>query len=155
MPAFTGLGAPHWQPHARGTISGITRGTTAAHLARAALESIAFQVADLMDCMAHNTDMVLSELRVDGGASANNLLLQIQADVLNVPVVRPQQIESTAMGAAFLAGLATGVWDSTDDISGQWTEGHRATPAVDPGRMQVSREAWRHAVNATIAHAQP
>ena len=155
VPAFTGLGAPHWQPHARGTISGITRGTTAAHLARAALESIAFQVADLMDCMAHNTDMVLSELRVDGGASANNLLLQIQADVLNVPVVRPQQIESTAMGAAFLAGLATGVWDSTDDISGQWTEGHRATPAVDPGRMQVSREAWRHAVNATIAHAQP
>src|SRR5207249_9152469 len=110
VPAFAGLGAPHWDPFARGTITGLTRGTTAAHLARAALEGIAFQVADVLDVMKEDSGTALDELRVDGGACSNNLLMQFQADILGVPVVRPKITETTALGAAFLAGLATGFW---------------------------------------------
>ncbi len=119
VPAFAGLGAPHWDPYARGTIVGITRGTTAAHIARAALESIAYQVADLLDAMAADAGIALTELRVDGGAATNDMLMQFQADLLGVPVVRPAVTETTALGAAYLAGLAVGYWPSVDAISGQ------------------------------------
>ena len=115
VPAFAGLGAPHWDPYARGTIVGITRGTTSGHIARAALESIAYQVADLLDAMAADAGIPLTELRVDGGAATNNMLMQFQADLLGVPVVRPAVTETTALGAAYLAGLAVGFWKSVDD----------------------------------------
>ena len=128
MPAFAGLGAPHWDPFARGTIVGITRGTTAAHIARAALESIAFQVADLLDAMAADCGIAATELRVDGGAAANNTLMQIQADLLGVPVVRPAVTETTALGAAYLAGLGVGFWTSADDLTGQWQMDRRFDP---------------------------
>ncbi len=120
VPAFTGLGAPHWDPHARGTICGLTRGTTAAHIARAALEGIAFQCADLIAAMQADSGIPLSELRVDGGAAANNLLMQFQADLLQIPVIRPASVETTAKGAAYLAGLAVGFWKSRDEIASQW-----------------------------------
>ncbi len=113
VPALTGLGAPHWDPHARGLIIGITRGTTRAHLVRATLEAIAFEVRDVLETMPGDSD---TPLRVDGGASANDLLCQLQADQLGAPVERPQIVETTALGAAFLAGLGIGVWDSTDDL---------------------------------------
>src|SRR5204862_7946692 len=114
LPAFAGLGAPHWDPYGRGTIVGITRGTTAAHIARAALESIAYQVADLLDAMAADAGIGLTELRVDGGAATNDTLMQFQADLLGVPVVRPAVTETTELGAAYLAGLAVGFWPSLD-----------------------------------------
>src|SRR4030095_8812733 len=117
VPAFAGLGAPHWDPYARGTIVGITRGTTAAHIARAAVESIAFQVADLLDAVQADSGIALSELRVDGGAASNDALLQCQADLLGVAVVRPEVTETTALGAAYLAGLAVGFWDSIDTLA--------------------------------------
>ena len=110
VPAFTGLGAPHWDPYARGGIFGLTRGTTAGHIARAALEAIAFQSADVLEAMERDAGIKLAELRVDGGATANNLLMQFQADILGVPVVRPKVLETTALGAAYLAGLAVGYW---------------------------------------------
>ncbi len=116
VPAFAGLGAPHWDQYARGLIVGLTRGTTKAHLARAALEGIAFQVADVLDVMKADSGIALDELRVDGGAAANNLLMQFQADILGVPVVRPKVIETTALGAAFLAGLAVGFWASSAEV---------------------------------------
>ena len=117
VPAFAGLGAPHWDPQARGTILGLTRGTTAAHLARAALEAIAFQAVEVLQAMAADSGVALGELRVDGGAAANDLLLQIQADLLGTPVVRPRMLETTALGAAYLAGLAVGVWPDTEEIA--------------------------------------
>src|SRR5205814_1334409 len=116
VPAFAGLGAPHWDQYARGTMTGITRGTTAAHVARAALESIAFQVADVLDVMQADSGIRIAELRVDGGAAKNDLLMQFQTDLLRVPVVRPKVTETTALGAAYLAGLAVGYWRSRDDI---------------------------------------
>jgi glycerol kinase len=124
VPAFAGLGAPHWDQYARGTITGLTRGTTAGHLARAALEGIAFQVADVLDVMREDSGITLNELRVDGGASRNDLLMQFQADMLKVPVVRPRIVETTALGAAYLAGLATGFWKSFDDLqrAREWEE---------------------------------
>ena len=130
VPAFAGLGAPHWDPYARGTIVGITRGTTAGHIARAALESIAYQVSDLLDAMAADAGIPLTELRVDGGAATNNTLMQFQADLLGVPVVRPVVTETTALGAAYLAGLAVGFWPSVDAISGQWKVDRRFEPAM-------------------------
>lgn len=120
VPAFAGLGAPHWDPYARGTIVGLTRGSTAAHIARAALEGIAFQTVDILRAMEADAGAEIKELRVDGGATANNLLLQFQADILQAKVVRPQITETTAIGAAYLAGLAVGLWDHTDDIQSQW-----------------------------------
>ena len=146
VPAFAGLGAPHWDPFARGTIVGITRGTTAGHFARAALESIAFQVTDLLDAMRADSGIALKELRVDGGAAADNLLMQIQADLLGVPVVRPAITETTALGAAYLAGLAVGFWGSVDEITGQWQVDRRFEPAMAPQHAQALRARWSAAV---------
>jgi glycerol kinase len=146
VPAFTGLGAPHWDPYARGALLGITRGTTAGHLARAALEGIAFQVADVLDAMAADSGVAVSELRVDGGAAANDLLMQMQADLAGVPVVRPRVQETTALGAAYLAGLAVGVWKSPDEIAARWQVERRFEPRLDPAAAAARREQWRRGV---------
>jgi glycerol kinase len=146
VPAFAGLGAPHWDPYARGAMVGITRGTTAAHVARAALEGIAFQVADLLDAMRTDSGADVAELRVDGGAARNDLLLQLQADLLGVPVVRPAITETTALGAAYLAGLGVGVWKSPSDIAGQWRVERRFEPRMPAVRVETLRERWHHAV---------
>jgi len=146
VPAFAGLGAPHWDPYARGTIVGITRGTTSGHIARAALESIAYQVADLLDAMAADAGVTLTELRVDGGAAANNTLMQFQADLLGVPVVRPAVTETTALGAAYLAGLAVGYWSSLDAITGQWKVDRRFEPAMPRAAAGALRERWTAAL---------
>jgi glycerol kinase len=130
VPAFTGLGAPHWDAYARGAVFGLTRGATAGHLARAALESIALQSADVLDAMQRDASVKLAELRVDGGAAANDLLMQVQADVLGVPVVRPRVLETTALGAAYLAGLATGYWKGDDDVRANWQVDRRFEPAL-------------------------
>src|SRR5204863_6530629 len=126
--ALTGLGAPHWDQYARGVIVGLTRGTTAGHIARAALEGIAFQVADVLDTMKQDSGIALNELRVDGGASANNLLMQIQADILGVRVVRPKVVETTALGAAYLAGLATGFWKNRAEVQKAWQKDREFEP---------------------------
>jgi glycerol kinase len=146
VPAFAGLGAPHWDPYARGTIVGITRGTTSAHIARAALESIAYQVADLLDAMAADSGIALQELRVDGGAATNNMLMQTQADLLGVPVVRPAVTETTALGAAYLAGLAVGYWPSVEAVSGQWKVDRRFEPAMPRSSALALRERWTAAL---------
>jgi glycerol kinase len=146
VPAFTGLGAPHWDPHARGSVFGLTRGTTASHLARAALESIAFQSAEVLDAMQKDAGITLSELRVDGGAAANDLLMQFQADVLGVPVVRPQVLETTALGAAYLAGLAVGYWKSDADVIANWRVDRRFEPSMARERAGELRAGWEKAV---------
>lgn len=146
VPAFAGLGAPHWDPFARGTIVGLTRGTTAGHIARAALESIAFQVADLLDAMAADCGIPATELRVDGGAAANNTLMQMQADLLGVAVVRPAVTETTALGAAYLAGLGVSFWKSVDDLTGQWQVDRRFQPAMAPAQARALRQRWSEAV---------
>jgi glycerol kinase len=146
VPAFTGLGAPHWDPYARGALVGITRGTTAAHIARAALEAIAFQVADVLDAMAADAGVPIAELRVDGGAAANDLLMQLQADLAGVPVVRPRVQETTALGAAYLAGLATGVWKDTGEIAARWQVERTFEPALDPAHAAARRARWNRAV---------
>jgi glycerol kinase len=143
VPALTGLGAPEWDPSARGTILGITRGTTRAHLVRATLEAIAFEVRDVVEAMTADAGIDVPLLSVDGGAAANDLLCQLQADQLGVPVQRPEVTETTALGAAFLAGLATGVWSSTDELVGSWRLGRRFTPA---DRDETAYERWRRAV---------
>jgi len=147
VPAFAGLGAPHWDPYARGTIVGITRGTKAAHIARAALESIAFQVADLLEAARADAGIDLAELRVDGGAAANNYLLQFQADLLGVAVVRPKVTETTALGAAYLAGLAVGVWDSTGTLAQHWHVDRRFEPSMQPSAAAARRAEWHEALN--------
>jgi glycerol kinase len=156
VPAFTGLGAPYWNPHARGTITGLTRGTTVAHIARAALESIAFQSAALLQAMSRDAVAAggapVSELRVDGGASVNDLLMQFQADLLGIPVVRPAVTETTALGAAYLAGLSCGVYASTDELAGLWRADRRFMPALDRARAGELMWRWEHAVRqATLA----
>ena len=148
VPALTGMGAPYWDQDARGTICGITRGTTAAHIARAALEGIAFQTMDIVRAMEKDAGVSLTELKVDGGASRNNLLMQFQADVLGAAVIRPQVTETTAIGAAYLAGLAVGFWASPDDIRSQW----KAERRFDPSQEDVSalKAGWADAVSRTI-----
>ncbi len=146
VPAFAGLGAPHWDQYARGSISGLTRGSTAGHIARAALEGIAFQVADVLSAMEADSRIDLKELRVDGGASANDMLMQFQADLLGVPVVRPAILETTALGAAYLAGLAVGFWRDEAEIFAQWQEGRRFEPAMEPERREMLRAHWSRAV---------
>ncbi len=146
VPAFAGLGAPHWDPYARGTIVGVTRGTTAGHLARAALESIAYQVADLLDAMRADSGIALKELRVDGGAAANDMLMQFQADLLGVPVVRPAVTETTALGAAYLAGLAVSYWPSANAITGQWKVDRRFEPSMTRTAAAALRERWSEAL---------
>jgi glycerol kinase len=147
VPAFAGLGAPHWDPYARGTIVGITRGTTAGHLARAAVESIAFQVGDLLEAVKDDSGIALPELRVDGGAAANDGLLQFQADVLGVPVVRPSVTETTALGAAYLAGLAVGFWDSTEALSRHWKAQKRFEPSMPREQAAARRAEWHEALS--------
>ncbi len=146
VPAMTGLGSPWWDPYARGTIVGLTRGVTGAHLARAVVESMAYQTRDVVDSMTAAAARALTELRVDGGASVMKLLLQIQSDVLGVPVVRSAVKETTALGAAFLAGLAEGVWGSLEDISAVWASDARADPVADRAVTQVWYDGWRRAV---------
>jgi glycerol kinase len=154
VPAFTGLGAPYWEPDARGTITGITRGTTLAHIARAALESIAFQSAALLQAM--NRDAIsagavpVSVLRVDGGACANNLLMQFQANLLGIPVVRPVVTETTALGAAWLAGLSCGVYKNTDELASLWRAERTFTPTLNAARAAELMAEWEHAVRQTV-----
>ncbi|HJQ19467.1 MAG TPA: glycerol kinase GlpK [Gemmatimonadaceae bacterium] len=146
VPAFAGLGAPHWDQYARGTIVGLTRGTTKAHLARAALEAIALQTMDVLAAMQADAKIKLKELRVDGGASANDLLMQMQADLLNVPVVRPKVTETTALGAAYLAGLAVGFWKSQAEIAKQWQVDRRFTPAMKAADRKRIAGEWTRAL---------
>jgi glycerol kinase len=149
VPAFVGLGAPHWDSDARGSIFGLTRGTTAGHIARAALESIAYQVADLMDAVQTDTGTSLRELRVDGGASANDALMQFQADILGVPVVRPSITETTALGAAFLAGLGVGFWRELQTILDLPQEERRFSPRMPQTKVEQLRKRWNEAVSRT------
>jgi glycerol kinase len=155
VPAFTGLGAPYWKPDARGAIVGLSRGSTVAHIARAALESIAFQSAALLTAMSRDAVAAggapVAELRVDGGASVNDLLMQFQADLLGIPVVRPKVVETTALGAAYLAGLATGVYRDRDELSAQWRADRRFLPTMDRARAQARMAEWEHAVRQTVA----
>jgi len=151
VPAFVGLGAPHWDAYARGAIVGLTRGSTAAHIARAALDSIAFQVTDVLTAMEADSGIKVAELRVDGGACANNLLMQTQADLLGVPVVRAANPETTAMGAAYLAGLAVGYYKSTDEISSQWASDRTFEPKIGSDQRQKLREGWNKALERAKA----
>jgi glycerol kinase len=147
VPAFTGLAAPHWDPDARGTIVGITRGTTLGHLARATLEAIALQVADVLEAMATDAGRPVDDLRVDGGAAANDLLLQLQADLLDAPVERPVVAETTALGAAHLAGLAAGYWDDLDDVASNWALDRRFEPSMAGDRRRAMLAGWHRAVD--------
>ena len=151
VPAFTGLGAPHWDPYARGSITGITRGTTAAHIARATLDSIAFQVTDLLRAMEDDSGISLSELRVDGGATANNLLMQFQADLLGVPVFRPLVRETTALGAAYLSGLAVGFWRNLKEIAAHWKPERIFVPAMKQSDTADLRGLWQRALERAKA----
>ncbi len=146
MPAFAGLGAPHWRPDARAAITGITRGTTRAHIARATLEGIALQNVDILRAMERDSGRALGTLKVDGGASANDLLMQFQSDVLGVVIARPALVESTALGAAFLAGLGTGVWKDQAELARTWREQKRFTPTGDRARIAEVVTRWDAAV---------
>jgi glycerol kinase len=151
VPALTGLGAPWWDQYARGTITGISRGTTTAHIARAALEGIAYQTMDITAAMSRDAGVPLRELKVDGGASRNNLLMQFQADILGTKVIRPQVVETTAMGAAYLAGLAVGYWSSIDEIRKQWQVDRVFEPSWDEKQIQTARFGWEDAVKRTLS----
>lgn len=147
VPALTGLGAPHWDQYARGMLAGITRGTTAGHIARAALEGIAFQAMDVLRAMKADAGIDLKELRVDGGATANNTLMQFQADILGIPVIRPKILETTALGAAYLAGLAVGFWKNQEEIKSQWQKDRTFEPTSDQEKLKELTKYWDKAVN--------
>ena len=151
VPAFAGLGAPYWNQHARGTVTGLTRGSTAAHIARAALESIAYQTHDVLLAMQNDSQLKIKELRVDGGAAVNDTLMQFQADILQADVVRPRITEITALGAAYLAGLATGYWSGLDEIRQQWQVDTRFSPAMESPERTALLHGWRRAVSSTLA----
>ena len=151
VPAFTGLGAPYWDPYARGTIVGLTRGSTKAHLARATLEAISYQSCDVVAAMEADSGVTLRELRVDGGASVSDLLMQMQADVLGVDVVRPRITETTALGAAYCAGLHVGYWRDTDEVAKLWQEARRFTPALNPAERARRLDGWATAIRKTRA----
>lgn len=151
VPAFAGLGAPYWNQHARGTIVGITRGTTGAHFARAALDSIAYQTMDVLKAMEADSGIAIKELRVDGGATANNLLMQFQSDILHTNVVRPTVVETTALGAAYLAGLAVGYWSGTEDIQQQWQMERVFSPQMPEAERAALTAGWTRAINTTIS----
>ncbi|MGA1235490.1 MAG: glycerol kinase GlpK [Limisphaerales bacterium] len=155
VPAFAGLGAPHWDQYARGTITGLTRGTSKGHLARAALEGIAFQVADVLQVMQQDTGGSLHQLRVDGGASANNLLMQFQADILQLPVIRPKTVETTALGAAYLAGLATGFWASHEEVQASWQIDRAFEPAMSADEAAHRCSRWSQALQRAREWEQP
>lgn len=146
VPAFTGLGAPYWNQHARGTISGVTRGTTAAHIARASIESIAYQTLDVLQAMESDAGIQIRELRVDGGATVNNFLMQFQSDMLQCKVIRPAVTETTALGAAYLAGLATGFWKNIEEIKQQWQADTTFVPTIDEAKRGSLVEGWKKAV---------
>jgi glycerol kinase len=154
VPAFAGLGTPHWDSYARGALVGLTRGTNRAHIARSALESIALQSADVFAAMGADSGIALKELRVDGGACSNNLLMQMQADFLGVPVVRPTITETTALGAAYLAGLATGYWSGAQEISQQWQIDRRFEPRMPARERKAKRERWKEAIDRSRAWAK-
>jgi glycerol kinase len=151
VPAFAGLGAPHWDQYARGTIVGLTRGSTKAHIARAALEGIAYQVTDVLTAMQADSGIKLKELRVDGGASANNLLMQFQSDILGVPAIRPKVLETSALGAAYLAGLAVGYWKDQEEIARQWKADHIFKPKMSIRRRKESIQVWNRALGRAKA----
>lgn len=155
VPAFTGLGAPYWDPYARGVLCGLSRGVTRAHVARAALEGIAHQSADLAEAMAGDSGIEPQELRVDGGAARNDLLMQIQADLLQAPVARPKVTETTALGAAYLAGLAVGYWKDGAELSAGWALDRRFEPSIGPDRAAELRHQWRRAVDRARGWAEP
>ena len=150
VPAFTGLGAPYWDADARGTIVGLTRGTGRAQIARAALESIAYQSADLVHAMAADAEQSVTSLRVDGGAVVNDFLMQFQADILDVPVIRPKYVETTALGAGMLAGLATGVWDDADALADINPPHHTFEPAMSQDHREALLAGWHKAVERTL-----
>jgi glycerol kinase len=150
VPAFVGLGAPYWDSYARGTILGITRGTTAAHIARAALESMAYQTRDLVDAMQQDAGIPLGGLKVDGGASTNDSLMQFQADLLGVSIRRPVIAETTALGAAYLAGLAVGYWNGPDEIARLWALDRQFDPQIPPERRQAMCARWHEAVRRSL-----
>ena len=154
VPAFTGLGAPHWDQYARGAIVGLTRGVNKNHIIRAALESIAYQVSDVLDAMRADSGIELASLKVDGGASANNVLMQLQADILQCEVNRPVCVETTALGAAYLAGLAVGYWSGTDDIRRNWAVDRTFSPVISPEESALKRNGWQKAVKRSYAWAE-
>ena len=154
VPALTGLAAPYWDQYARGTIVGITRGTTAAHIARAALDCIAFQTYDIAQAMSRDMGAPLTELKVDGGASRNNLLMQFQANLLDIDVVRPKVTETTALGAAYLAGLAVGYWNDVDEIKSQWQEERRFAPVANKQALDAAKAGWADAIARTLSKRQ-
>ncbi|MEY4660665.1 MAG: glycerol kinase, partial [Bacteroidota bacterium] len=151
VPAFSGLGAPHWNPYARGTVFGITRGTSDAHIARATLESIAYQTYDVLKAMESDAGISIAELRVDGGATVNDLMMQFQCDILSVKVLRPEVIETTALGAAYLAGLAVGFWGSVEEIASQWKVSAKFEPVMAHEDVKEKLGAWNRAVKAVLA----
>jgi glycerol kinase len=153
VPAFAGLGAPHWNQHARGSIFGLTRGSTQAHIARAALDSIAYQVYDVLKAMEADAGISITELRVDGGATVNNSLMQFQSDILNTKVIRPKITETTALGAACLAGLAVGYWNNMEEIQKQWQTDKIFVPVMDNEKRNELVKGWQKAVKAAIAWA--
>lgn len=155
VPAFTGIGSPHWDPYARGMIHGLTRGANAGHVARAALESIAYQTADVLHAMERDAGISLRELRADGGAANNDVLMQFQADLLGVPVVRPRVTETTALGAAYLAGLAVGYWKNGEEIAAQWQVDRVFEPGIDDGRSKALMAEWRKALERAKNWASP
>ena len=154
VPALTGLGAPHWDQYAKGSIFGITRGTTAGHIARAALEGVAFQTMDIVRAMEKDAGCPLKELKVDGGVTANNLMMQFQADILGTSVIRPKVTETTALGAAYLAGLAVGYWESIDHIKSQWGVDKEFTPQADAETVKDLKEGWADAIRRTLTDKQ-
>jgi glycerol kinase len=151
VPAFAGLGAPYWDMHARGAVVGLTRGTGRCHIVRATLESIAYQSRDVIDAMNRESNESVTELRVDGGASANNLLMQFQADILGLPVVRPRLIETTVIGAAYLAGLGAGVWSDSSEVEDVWKEDRRFEPSMGVTRRERLYVGWQEAVERVRA----
>jgi len=153
VPAFAGMGAPHWNQHARGTLFGITRGSTAAHIARAGLDSIAYQTFDVLQAMQNDSDIEICELRVDGGATVNNQLMQFQCDLLQKQVVRPKYTETTALGAAYLAGLAVNYWSDMDELRQHWQMGRTFSPVMEPESIALMIKGWHRAINASHAWA--
>jgi glycerol kinase len=153
VPAFAGLGAPHWNPYARGTIFGLTRGSSNAHIARAALDSIAYQTCDVLKAMEADSGIQIKELRVDGGATVNNQLMQFQSDILNCKVVRPTITETTALGAAYLAGLAVGYWKNVEEIQQQWQVEKQFSPSMDDDKRNGLMNGWQRAVKAAVSWA--
>ena len=151
IPAFAGFGAPYWDQSARGTIFGLTRGTNRGNIARAALEAIAFQTMDVLRAMESDSEIKVNELRVDGGATANNLLMQIQSDILGIPIIRPKISETTALGVAYLAGLAVGFWNSYEDIAGQWEIDKKFEPQLNNEKIDKMKIYWSRAVERSKA----